>query len=82
MGGRVVFPAGAGGGGAQFYRTEDPEKVLDTILEVEPVTGRLLLSRHLDGLYPHLINDSLIGRTIYDESGIPAVEIYRVTLSH
>jgi hypothetical protein len=72
-----------GEGGIRFYRTEYPEKTLDTMIEViDPVTGRLLVSRRFDGLYPHLISDSLIGRTVYDESGIPAVEIYRVSLTH
>jgi hypothetical protein len=71
-----------GEGGTLYYRTEDPEAARDTYLEiVDPISGRLLVSRRFDGLYDYLINDSLIGRRVYDENGIPAVEIYRVTLS-
>jgi hypothetical protein len=71
-----------GEGGTIYYRTEDPEAARDTYLEIlDPVSGRLLVSRRFDGLYDYLINDSLIGRRVYDENGVPAVEIYRVTLS-
>jgi hypothetical protein len=71
-----------GEGGSLYYRTEDPEAARDTYLEIlDPVSSRLLVSRRFDGLYDYLINDSLIGRRVYDENGIPAVEIYRVTLS-
>jgi hypothetical protein len=71
-----------GEGGTLYYRTEDPEASQDTYLEIlDPVSGRLLVSRRFDGLYDYLINDSLIGRRVYDENGIPGVEIYRVTLS-
>ena len=70
-----------GEGGALYYRTEDPEAALDSYLEIiDPHSGRLLISRRFDGLYTYLINDTLIGRQVWDENGIPSVEVYRVSL--
>ena len=71
----------AGEGGQTHYQTEDVEATLDTYLEIFAPSGRLLVSRRFDRLFAYLIADSLIGRALSNDAGIPLVEIYRVTLS-
>lgn len=71
----------AGEGGQTHYQTEDVEATLDTYLEIIAPSGRLLVSRRFDRLFAYLIADSLIGRAMSDDAGIPFVEVYRVTLT-
>ena len=70
-----------GEGGTAIYQTEDPERVMDSYIEVmDPRSGRLLLSRRFDGLFTFLINDTLVGKATEIGEGVPAVEVYQVHL--